>query len=82
MSRRNSNYVHVTCELHLATDKAVKVAIAGTIHWLPFSQMAEGEEDKIVRLLKAAGQGEIVEDVTISITEWIADQKGIDGEDD
>lgn len=82
MSRRgNSNYVHVTADVIRKTDKAVQVAIAGATHWLPLSQMAPGEAEKVAALVAKAAEGEVIEGVTLSITEWIAGEKGIDGDE-
>jgi len=80
MSR--GNYVHVTADLLGKSEKAVKVSVAGAVHWLPLSQLAPGEAEKIEGLLRKAAKGEVIDGVTLSITEWIAGEKGIDGDDD
>ncbi len=66
----NSSYVHLEdCEVIRLTDSAALIDVDGERIWLPLSQMAPGEADKL-----EAGD----EHVTISVTKWIAKQKGID----
>lgn len=66
-----SNWVHVTVEkVERETDAAFLLLIDGQQHWVPKSQISDPD-------VLDAGD----EDVTVSLTEWIADQKGIDGDD-
>lgn len=69
---RASNYVHVAVHvIRQESDKAFQVVLEdGTIHWLPKSQIANAGDYE-------AGD----RDLTLSITEWIAGEKGIDGEE-
>lgn len=76
----STNYVHVDCDLLAYTDKAVKILAGGSAYWIPFSQLAPGERAKIVTLLDDADEGEAVLDATVSMSEWIAEQKGIEPE--
>ena len=71
MSR--SSYVHLEgCTLSALTTKAALVVYDGEQHWIPLSQLAPGEEEKLHKIeLKR-------EEFTLSITEWIAAQKGIE----
>lgn len=71
MSR--SNYVHLEgCTLSALTTKAALVVYDGEQHWIPLSQLAEGEEAKLHKIeLKH-------EEFTLSISAWIAEQKGIE----
>lgn len=63
-----SGYVHLeNCTVRRETDNALLVVYDGESLWLPKSQVADAEN-------YAAGD----EDVTISMTEWIARQKGIE----
>lgn len=62
-----SNYVHLDdCEVVALTDAAVLIRYEGETHWIPRSQMVDHEDLE---------KGDIR---TVSITEWIAEQKGID----
>lgn len=66
MSR--SGYVHVEVEKITAeTDKAFAMTIDGEQHWIPKSQMADPDDYEV---------GD--EEVTVSISEFIAEQKGLD----
>lgn len=73
-----SNYVHIECSLVAKSDAAVLIEVDGERQWIPFSQLAEGEEAKIVKLLTAHPTREPVEDVTVSMTAWIAEKKGLE----
>lgn len=65
-----SGYVHLDpCNIVAVTDAAILVLYEGKKHWLPKSQVSDPD-------VFEAGD----EDVTVSITEWIANQKGIEGE--
>lgn len=67
-----SNYVHLEdCDVIKVTDKAVLIEVADEKHWIPVSQLADGEG----HTLEEGDKG-----LTISITEWIAKQKGFDVE--
>lgn len=71
-----SNYVHLSeCRLKRLTDKAALVIYDGAEYWLPLSQMADGEADK----LEGVEPGERF---TLSISQWIASEKGIEGDED
>lgn len=63
----NSNYVHLE-EVNILreTDKAFKIEHDGDHYWIPFSQVANPGDYH---------EGD--EGVTLSITEWIAEQKGL-----
>lgn len=63
-----SNWVHLEdCNILLLTEKAAYVEWDGERHWLPLSQISDPDT------LEAGDSG-----VTVSVTEWIAEQKGID----
>ena len=65
----NSSYVHLEVLLVKAeTDKALLLVIDGVEgeYWIPLSQIADSDDYK---------KGD--ENVTISVTEWIANQKGL-----
>lgn len=63
-----SNYVHLEdCQVIRVTEKAIQVEWDGDAYWFPISQVADGEDYE-------AGDGP----VTISVTEWIANEKGIE----
>lgn len=67
-----SNYVHLeSCDIITVTEKAVLIEYDGEKHWIPVSQLADGEDHNL-----EAGD----KDITVSITEWIAEQKGIEVE--
>ncbi len=62
-----SRYIHVAVEeIRAVTDKALLCLIEGQEYWLPLSQVADAEDYE---------KGD--KDLTLSITEWIADQKGL-----
>lgn len=62
-----SNWVHVHVdEILRETEKAILCLIDGEEIWIPLSQLQDPEE---------YGRGD--KDFTLSITEWIADQKGL-----
>lgn len=68
-------WVFATAErIKRVTDKAILAEIADgegevTEHWLPKSQLEDPEKFE---------EGD--QDITIGMTEWIAEQKGIEGE--
>ena len=62
-----SNYVNIDVDRILkVTDKALLVRIGEEEHWLPLSQIADADDYE---------EGDV--DLTLSITEWIAEQKGL-----
>lgn len=62
-----SGYVHVDVDrIERETDKAFLVLIDGEETWIPKSQIADADDYN-------AGD----EDLTLSITEWIANEKGL-----
>lgn len=64
-----SRWVHLEdCTVRGETDKALLIAYNGEEYWVPRSQIADEGEN-----LNKGDKG-----VTISITEWIAQQKGIE----
>lgn len=71
-----SNYVHLEgCNIHAVTDAAILVEFdlsddAAVVEWFPKSQVADADDFE---------KGD--RDVTVSITEWIAKQKGIEVEE-
>lgn len=65
-----TNYVHLEgCDVLKVTEKAVLIKLDDEQHWIPVSQLADGEDHN----LEDGDKG-----VTVSITEWIAEQKGIE----
>lgn len=65
-----SNWVHVSVDLiKKETDAAFLVVIDGDEHWIPKSQMSDPSD-----------YSEDDEDVTISITQFIAKEKGLEGD--
>lgn len=75
-----TDYVHLDdCVLLRTTDMAAHVSWNGSQYWFPFSQMAEGEEDKIRGMKDARGSYDR-EPFTLTVSEWIAEQKGIESE--
>jgi hypothetical protein len=63
-----SRWVHLEeCSVKVVTERAILVEYEGEELWFPLSQVSEGDQYE---------NGD--EGVTISVTEWIADQKGID----
>lgn len=66
-----SQYVHLeNCKVIKGTDAAIHIEWDGAKYWLPRSQIANGDK---------YDTGD--RDVTISITEWVAEQKGIEVEE-
>lgn len=66
-----SHYVHLNdCEVKRTTEKAILIDYEGEEIWLPRSQVSEGDK------YEAGDTG-----VTISITEYIAREKGLEGDD-
>ncbi len=66
-----SNFIHLeNCEIVKETDKALLIRYVGTEHWIPVSHISGADA------YSAGDKG-----VTVSITEWIAEQKGIEVED-
>ena len=64
-----SQYIHIEAEeIKRVTDKALLAVIDGDEYWLPLSQIADSDDYE---------GGET--DVTLSITEWIAKEKGLGG---
>lgn len=62
-----SGYVHLEdCTVKRVTDRAALIEFEDGEEWFPLSQIADGDE------LTEGGP------VTVSITEWIAAQKGIE----
>lgn len=67
-----SSYVHLEgCEVLHITDAAIKVRWEDEEVWFPLSHIAGGDAGK----LKPGDR-----EVTLSVTEWIARQKGIEVE--
>lgn len=63
-----SGYVHLEeCEILRVSEKAMLLKWEGTQHWIPLTQIADADN------YEAGDKG-----VTVSITEWIAEQKGIE----
>ena len=63
-----SNWVHIEGKILKETDAAFLIKVdEGEEHWIPKSQISDPDDYK---------EGDIG---TISITEWIAEQKGIEG---
>lgn len=63
-----SGYVHLEdCWVKRVTEKAALIAWEDEEEWIPLSQIADGED------LEEGGP------MTVSITEWIAKEKGISG---
>lgn len=66
----DSRYVHLEgCNVIRITDFAALIEFDGAGYWIPKSQMAEGEAEKL-------DEGD--EGITITITRFIADDRGID----
>lgn len=63
-----SNYVHLdVAKIKRETDAAFRLRLEdGTEYWIPKSQIADPDDYK---------EGD--ENCTVSVTEWIAEQKGI-----
>lgn len=63
----HSHWVHLEdCSVKRVTEKALLIEYDGEEVWLPLSQVSEGEKYE---------EGD--EEVTVSITEWIAKQKNL-----
>ncbi len=73
-----SNWVYLDCALLRCSDKAVHIETEDGQLWIPLSQIGPGEEEKVRKLLLNRNDLKPVKGVTLQITEWIADQKGID----
>lgn len=72
----SSNYLTLEdCTLLRVSAKAIEIEYKGERLWLPFSQLAEDEEEKCRELLEDECP---CHGVTISATEWICREKGID----
>ena len=66
----HSGYIHVEVEkVVLEIPKYFLLLIDGSEHWIPKSQIADPDTYE---------RGD--ENVTVSMTDWIAKQKGIEGE--
>ncbi len=66
----HSGFTHVEVERVVSeTANAFLLSIDGSEHWIPKSQIADPDTYE---------RGD--ENVTISMTDWIAKQKGIEGE--
>ncbi len=66
-----SNYVHLEdCEIKRETDLAFLVVYQDEDYWIPKSQVKNPDD---------YAQGD--DGVTLSVTEWIAEQKGIEADD-
>lgn len=64
-----SNWIHLEVEkIVRETDAAFSLRVDGEDYWIPKSQISDPEDFE-------AGD----ENVTVSVTEWIARQKGLDG---
>jgi len=67
-----SNFLYLEdAEVVRTTDAAILINYDGAQHWIPKSQTAPDDREMISGLVP----GDVV---TLGITEWIADQKGID----
>jgi|HubBroStandDraft_6_1064221.scaffolds.fasta_scaffold267531_3 hypothetical protein len=65
------NYIHVHVDkIKKETDSAFLCMIGGEDYWIPRSQVADEADYQ---------EGDM--DLTLSITEWIANEKGLKGED-
>ncbi len=65
-----ADYVYLEdCDVVRTTEKAALVRHGGEEHWLPFSQMPPGDDERLVPGLT---------DVTVAITRWLAEQKEIE----
>lgn len=64
---RSSNWIHIEVdEVARETQKAFLLRIDGEEYWIPFSQIADAED---------YSEGDV--NVSMSISEWIANEKGI-----
>lgn len=65
-----SNWVHIDGKIEAETDKAFLIDFGDQgKHWIPITQIADANDYKV----GDAG--------TISISEWIADQKELEGDE-
>ena len=65
-----SNYVHLSdCEVLTVTNGAILIEYEGEEIWLPKSQVSESE------------QYETGDCCTISISRWLAEERGLEGDD-
>jgi len=62
-----SGYVHIEVDILKETDSAFLILYEGEKIWIPKSQIANADDYNV---------GD--ENITLSITEWIANQKGIE----
>lgn len=63
-----SNWVHLEdCDVLRVTGKAILVFFEGEQHWFPKSQVSEADK------YEEGDSG-----LTVSVTTWIAEQKGIE----
>jgi hypothetical protein len=61
-----SGYVHLEdCTVKKLTEKAALIEYGDEQHWIPLSQIADADELQ---------EGD---ERTVSITQWLADQKGL-----
>ena len=66
----STSWVHLdNCDIIAVTETAVLIEYEGERHWMPLSQMPREDADRF-----AAGD----EDVTVTVSDWIAKQKGIE----
>lgn len=64
-----SNCVHLDdCDIIAVTEKAVLIRHEDEEHWIPVSQLADGDDHPYEK-------GD--EGITVSLSEWICVQKGI-----
>lgn len=71
MSRNSDDYVHCLVEYKTNTKDAILVAQNDEEFWIPFSQCAWETE-------RNAAKWQRGQTVSITIRQWMADQKGID----
>lgn len=65
-----SNWVHLeNCDVVRLTERAVLVKYDGATVWLPLSQIDDPDR------LEEGDKG-----ITVSITEWLANEKGLEGD--
>ena len=63
----SSRYVHLDVDLILKrTDKALLLRVGDAEHWIPLSQIADADDFE---------EGD--ENCTVSITDWIANERGL-----
>ena len=62
-------WIHVDCEqVKRITDKAILFVIEGEDTWIPISQISPDDRDQYE-------EGDV--DVSVSVSEWIANEKGL-----